>query len=161
MCPERGVEGFLQSHPPAVRRRPASRHADNSRRFHRWIRFRTECRGFLPSIWHLRWNRQMSTGQHTYAEHVFRTHRIGRNDGGQGGIDPTTQADYNPLKSAFANIISRTQHERGICFRFLALFLLVDFARESAGIEVDEVFLEGPAPGNHLSSSIEYETGTI
>src|SRR5579862_658783 len=79
---------------------------------------------------------------HADPNHVFATHSVRGNDRGKGGIDSTAQSHDDSLKSAFLDIISRSQNEGGIDVGFFTQNLIVDVAGEFVGIEVNEVFFK-------------------
>ena len=70
------------------------------------------------------------------------------------GIDAAAETDDRFLKSAFAHVVARAQHQRGIYAGFFACDLLVHFAGQALRIEIDQIFFEGLALRDDLPSRL-------
>ena len=58
------------------------------------------------------------------------------------------------LNAAFADVVARSEDQRGVCACFFAFDLRVHLAGELIGVEINEVFFEGFSLRDYFSGGI-------
>ena len=79
----------------------------------------------------------------------------------QSGIDAAAQSDGHALESALAHIVASAKDQGGVGAGFFSWNLLVNFAGELVGVEVDQIFFEGLALGDDFAGIIQHEAGAV